>query len=100
MHTHQNNKTDFLSTFESLISNSFGLIQKIKLLHENIHEQYFILSWICYIVCHNEWYKKSLKSLFILTIAVGIARSPRLGIFGSNLISDKTENEILSLRTL
>jgi hypothetical protein len=31
---------------------------------------------------------KSLKSLFTLIIALGIARSPRLGIFGSNLISN------------
>jgi hypothetical protein len=30
----------------------FGFIQNIKLL------QYFILSWICYKVCLNEWYKK------------------------------------------
>jgi hypothetical protein len=57
---------------------------------------------------------KSLKSLFILTIEWGIARSPRSGIFGLKLISDsyaaiflyitgnhdKKENEILSIRTL
>jgi hypothetical protein len=32
--------------------------------------------------------KKSLKCLFTLTIAWGIARSPRSGILGRNLISD------------
>jgi hypothetical protein len=31
---------------------------------------------------------KSLLSLITLTIAWGITRSPRSGIFGSNLISD------------
>jgi hypothetical protein len=40
-------KTDFLSKFESLNCNSFGFIQNIKLLHVHIHEQYFILSWLC-----------------------------------------------------
>jgi hypothetical protein len=54
---------------------------------------------------------KSLKSLLTLTIAWRIERSPRSEILGSNLISDsyaihvtgnhnKTENEILSFRTL
>jgi hypothetical protein len=45
-----------------------------------IDEQHFILSWIYHKVCHNEWYKKSFKSLFTLTIAWKIARSPRSGI--------------------
>jgi hypothetical protein len=41
-------------------------------------------------MCNNEWYKKlkKLNSLFTLTSAWEIARSPRLGIIGSNLISD------------
>jgi hypothetical protein len=46
---------------------------------------------------------KSLKSLFTLTVAWAIARSPRLGILGSNQINmrlsgnhNKTENEIFS----
>jgi hypothetical protein len=38
-----------------------------------------------YSVAHG---KKSLKSFYALTIACGIARSPRSGILGSNLISD------------
>jgi hypothetical protein len=55
----------------------------------------------------------SIKSLFTLTIARGIAGSPRSGILGSNLISDsfaaiffvtgnhnKTENELLAFKTL
>jgi hypothetical protein len=37
-------------------------LEKRKSLHPNIHEQYFILSWICYKVCHNEWYKKAQKA--------------------------------------
>jgi hypothetical protein len=40
-----------------------------KFSHIHIHEKYFILSWICYKVCHNEWSKNSLKSLFTLKIA-------------------------------
>jgi hypothetical protein len=87
---HNNNKTDFLSKFESLKCNSFGFIQNIKFSHIHIHGQYIILSWIYYKLCHNEWYK-NLKSLFTLTISWEIARSPILGIFGSNLISDKYE---------
>jgi hypothetical protein len=39
-----------------------------------------------YSVAHGK--KKSLKSLFTLTIAWGIGKSPRSGILGSNLISD------------
>jgi hypothetical protein len=57
-----NNKTDFLSKFESLKCNSFGFIQYIELLHIHINEQYFILSRIYYEVCHNEWYKKASKA--------------------------------------
>jgi hypothetical protein len=81
------------------------------LLQLHIHEYGFISSWVCYKKCLNEWYKKAL-SLFTLTIAWEIARSPRSGVFGSNLISDqyaaifatenhnKTENEILGYKTL
>jgi hypothetical protein len=48
---------------------------------------------------------KKLKNLFTLTIAWRIARSPRSGIFVSNMIfvtgyQNKKENEILSFRTL
>jgi hypothetical protein len=45
-----------MSKFESLKRNGFGFIQNIKLLHIHNHEQYFILSWIYYKVCHNEWF--------------------------------------------
>jgi hypothetical protein len=42
--------------------------------------------------CHGYTTKyvimNGIKSIFILTIEWGIARSPRSGIFGSNLISD------------
>jgi hypothetical protein len=72
-----------------------------------VHEQYLILSWIYYKVCINEWYKKSLKSFFTLTIAWGIAKSPskigyiwiksdfRLicGYFIVTGIHNKTEND-------
>jgi hypothetical protein len=59
LHIHiNNNKADLLSKIQSLKCNSFGFIQNIKLLQIHIHEQYFILSWICYKVCHNEWYEK------------------------------------------
>jgi hypothetical protein len=37
-----------------------------------------------YKVCHNEWHKK----LFYTNNCMGNYRSPRLGILGSNLISD------------
>jgi hypothetical protein len=43
---------------------------------------------------------KKLKSLFTVTIAWGIARSPRSGIFGSNLISDKYAAIFLQQETI